>query len=318
MRPFALLVLGVTLAGMAQPPPPPDPDQVIRVDVELVNIFFSVRDRNGAYAARLTKDDFEVFEDGKPMELKAFSRETDLPLTIGLLVDVSKSQENLIGVEREASARFFSSVLRQKDMAFVISFGADVELLQDLTNSAAQLRASLKELRLNAGVYSPVNPGTVPTTPRGTVLYDAVFLAAADKLRDETGRKAVVLITDGNDYGSRVKMEKAIEEAQRSDAIIYSILYEDPMYTSGFYGGRSGEGPMRRLSEETGGRLFRVDRRLTLGQIYDEIQAEMRSQYALAYSPPPGERGGFRKIEIRPKQKGLKVQARKGYYAAKS
>lgn len=161
-------------------------------------------------------------------------------------MDVSGSQTALIEEERRASYRFFSQVLRKKDMAFIISFGVDTEELQDFTNSLPLLQKGLDSLKSNAGVsgYSPTGT-TVPSGNRGTVLYESVWLAAKEKLRSEVGRKALVVITDGNDFGSRIKIEKAIEEAQRSDAIIYVVLFEDPRYTSWAYGGMSGEGPMR-------------------------------------------------------------------------
>ncbi|MCC7154624.1 MAG: VWA domain-containing protein [Bryobacterales bacterium] len=317
--------IAAALCAVAQTPPaqpakpPAEPEEpVIKVEVDLVNVLFSVREKKGGYISDLTKDDFTVLEDGKQQDVKFFARETNLPLTIGLLVDVSKSQEALIEDERQASHRFFSQVLRPKDMAFLISFGVDSELLQDLTNSATLLKQGLAGLRLNAGAYSPTG-SPVPIAQRGTVLYEAIYLAANDRLKNEVGRKAIVVITDGNDVGSRIKIEKAIEEAQRADAIIYSVLYEDPRYTSGFYGGMSGEGPLKRMSEETGGRMFRVDRRYSLEQIYNEIQQELRSQYAIGYTPThPSRDGGFRKVEIRAKSKDLKVQARRGYYASGS
>lgn len=327
MRFRTLLALPLAAACLAQPPRPAPPaqpagqEQVIKVDVNLVNLFFSVRDRKNAYVGGLGKDDFQIFEDGKRQEAKFFSRETDLPLTIGLLVDVSRSQEALIEEERRASYRFFSQVLRQKDMAFLISFGVDSELLQDYTNSLPLLQKGLGALRLNAGVsgMSPTgSPVPVPGGGRGTVLYESVWLAAKEKLREEVGRKALVVITDGVDMGSRIKIEKAIEEAQRSDAIVYAILFEDPRYTSWQYGGMSGEGPLRRMAEETGGRLYRVDRRTTLDEIYSIIQQEMRSQYSASYTSTNEARdGGFRRIEVRTSNRDYKVQVRRGYYAQK-
>lgn len=304
-----------------QPPATPPEEPVIRVEVNLVNLFFSVRDRKGGYVSTLGKDDFTVYEDGKPQEIRFFSRETDQPLTLGLLVDVSRSQEALIEVERRASARFFERVLRQKDMAFLISFGVDAELLQDFTSSPALLARALDRLRLNAGVsaMSPTgSPVPLPGGPRGTVLYDAVWLASREKLRSEVGRKALIVITDGVDVGSRVKLEEAIEEAQRSDAIVYVILFEDPRYTSWQYGGVSGEGAMRRMAEETGGRVFRVSRRESLDDIYDTIQTELRSQYSIGYAPTNQARDGtFRRIEVKTRNRDYRVQVRRGYYAPK-
>jgi len=305
----------------AATPPPEDLGQTIKVDVDLVNLYFSVRDKRGGYIATLAKDDFDFYEDGKKQDPKVFAREADQSITVGLLVDVSGSQEALIEEERRASFRFFSQVLRKKDLAFIISFGSDNELLQDLTNSLPLLQKGLGQLRLNAGTggVGPT-PTTVPnpTGMRGTVLYEAVWLASQDMLRKEVGRKALVVITDGVDVGSRIKIEKAIEEAQRSDAIIYSVMFEDPRYTSWQYGGFSGEGPMKRLAEETGGRVFRVDRKNSLEDIYKTIQEELRSQYAAAYTPTNGAKdGSFRRLEIRAKNRDYKVQIRKGYYAPK-
>ncbi len=327
VRFLAALALLTCLAAQAQPPKPaPKPAEeeqpTIKVEVDLVNLFFSARDKKGGYISSLGRDDLEFFEDGKRQELKFFSRETDLPLTIGLLVDVSKSQEALIEEERRASFKFFSQVLRKKDIAFIISFGADSELLQDFTGSLPLLQKGLSELRLNAGVggISPTGPTVpIPGSNRGTVLYEAVWLAAKEQLREQVGRKALVVITDGNDVGSRIKIDKAIEEAQRSDAIIYSVLFEDPRYTSWQFGGMSGEGPMKRMAEETGGRVFRVDRRNTLEDIYNTIQQEMRSQYAAAYTPTNEAKDGtFRRIEARVRNsKDVKIQIRKGYYANK-
>jgi hypothetical protein len=205
-------------------------------------------------------------------------------------------------------------------MAFLMSFGSEAELLQDSTNSVTLLRRGLDNLKLKTGATGPL-PSPVPTInqPRGTVLFDAVYLAATDMLRSEVGRKAVVLITDGVDEGSRVKLTEAIEAAQKSDLIVYSILYVDP----NFYRGQGvmfsmGDGDLRKMSEDTGGHMFRVDRRTTLESVFQEIQDEMRSQYSIGYAAPGNTPPGtYRRVEVRAKQKGLKVQARKGYYAAK-
>jgi VWFA-related protein len=309
---LAAVAVAATIAGaVAQ-----DNEPLLKVDVNLVSVLFSVRDKKGALIPNLTKDDFKILEEGKEQTIRNFAKETDLPLTLGLLVDVSRSQENLIGVEREAAGQFFSQVLKPKDMAFLISFGSDAELLQDSTNSARLLRDGLNELRLSTSMSGagPL-PGPVPTAsqPKGTILFDAVSLAATEKLRHEVGRKAIVLITDGVDQGSRYDVHQAIEAAQKSDAIIYSIYYVDQGFY-GMFGGGSGD--LKRMSEETGGRMFKVDRKHTLQDIFDEIQNEMRSQYAIAYTPTDSTRNGeFRKIEIRTEKKDLKVQARKGYYA---
>lgn len=287
----------------------------IKVDVNVVNILASVRDKRGALINTLSKDNFTVLEDGKAQTIKYFTRQTDLPLTIGLLVDVSRSQENLIEIEKRAAYQFFSQVLQKKDVAFLISFGEDAELLQDLTGSARLLQTGLDRLRVSAPV-SGLHPGPVPTMdhPRGTVLYDAVYLAATDRLAREVGRKVVVVITDGVDEGSRLTRDASIEAAQKADTVIYAIYYVDPRAYGGW--GAPGDGALKKMAEQTGGRVFKVDRKHPLGDIFREIQDEMRSQYAIGYTPTNEARdGSFRRVELRVPDKDLKVQARAGYYA---
>ena len=294
-------------------------DEPIRVDVNLVSVLASVRGKSGGLLSNLQQSDFKIFEDGKEQAIKNFTRETDLPLTIGLLVDTSASQERLIDIEQRAASQFFTKVLRQKDEAFLIQFGAETELLQDSTNSPRLLQKGLQQLRLSVPIGG-LHPGPVPTAQNqaGTVLYDAVYLAANERLRKEVGRKASVMITDGVDTGSKTTRDKAIEAAQKADTIIYSIYYVDrgAYGFGGFGGGGNGEGELRRMSSETGGQVFRVDRNHSLDDIFREIQDEMRSQYALTYQPPNPKRDGtYHKIDIRMSNKDYKVQARKGYYA---
>jgi len=325
------LVVGAALPAWSQPekkkapqgstqlPPKVEPEDqsVIKVDVGLVNILFNVRTKKGGLVPDLPKEEFTVFEDGQEQTVKAFTRESNLPLTIGLLVDVSRSQERLIGIEQAASRQFFTSVLKPKDLAFIISFGMDAELLQDYTNSGKLLARALDGLKLNAPVMSPTGSPIPNNNPRGTILYDAIVLAAEEQLKGQVGRKVLVLITDGDDQGSRYTEKRAIEAAQRADAIIYSVYYVD----RGFYQGRmmmggGGESALKHMSDETGGRVYTVDRNHSLAEIYSEIERDVRSQYALAYSPTNSKQDGtFRKIEIRTSNKDFKVQARKGYYA---
>jgi VWFA-related protein len=234
-------------------------------------------------------------------------------------VDVSGSQRNLIDIERNAASQFFSAVIRKKDLAFLISFGEEAELLQDSTSSTQLLTKGLNDLRVSSGVQG-IHPGPVPTAsqPRGTVLYDAVYLAANEKLKGEVGRKAIVIITDGVDQGSKFSIGKAIEAAQKADAVIYSIDYSDPSAYGfgGFSIGGGGEGALRKMSDETGGRVYKVDRKHTLNDVFKELQEEMRSQYAIGYTPSNDSKdGSFRKIDIRLSNKDLKAQARKGYYS---
>lgn len=311
MRTFALILVAALLFAQDEP--------TIKVNVDVVNILFNVRDKRGGLVSNLSKDDFTIAEDGKQQDIKYFNRETDLPLTIGLLIDVSASQQNLIEIERNAASQFFASVLRPKDLAFLISFGSDAELLQDYTSSPQLLRKGLDGLQVNSDVGG-LQPGPVPTInhPRGTILYDAVYLAAAEQLKGQVGRKVLVLITDGEDEGSRYDIKKAIEAAQKADAIIYGFYYVDRAFYMGHgmvFGGVS-DSALRQLSEETGGHVFHIDRKTTLQDAFRELQDEMRSQYAIGYTPSNSAKdGSFRKIDIRTMNKDWKVQARKGYYA---
>ncbi len=302
-------------------------DSTIRVSVDLVNILFTVRSKHGGQLIpNLTKDDFKIYEDGRQQTIQRFSRETDLPLTLGLLIDISASQENLIDIERQAASAFFSSVIRPKDEAFLISFGKSTDLLQDYTNSPRQLTAALQDLRgdgqppmVGRGPIPNVNTGPIPTSgrPKGTLLFDAVYLASNEKLKSEVGRKALVLITDGDDQGSFYNRKTAVEAAQRADAIVYSIYYVDRyFYIGAGMIGSGGEGDLRKMSEETGGHVFSVSSKHPLSEIFKEIQDEMRNQYSIGYvSTNPKKDGTFRRIEIKTNQNDYRVQARNGYYA---
>ena len=309
---MALALLSTILIAQDIPP-------TIKVDVDVVNIFFNVRDKRSGLIGNLAKDDFTVFEDGKQQTVKYFTRETDLPLTLGLLIDVSVSQMNLVEIEKNAAYQFFGSVLRPKDLAFLISFGASADLLQDYTNSPKLLRKGLDGLQVNSDVGG-LHPGPVPTIshPKGTILYDAVYLASSDQLKGQVGRKALVLITDGEDQGSTYTIKQAIEAAQKADAIIYGFYYVDRAFymQNGWGFGGVSDSALRQLSEDTGGHIFHIDRKLSLQDAFKQLQDELRSQYSIAYTPTnPAKDGTFRRIEIRAGNKDYKVQARKGYYA---
>ncbi len=295
----------------------------LKVNVEVVQLFFNVKDKHGALIPNLNKSDFDIFEDGKPQTIKYFKAESDLPLTLGMLIDSSGSQQRVLDMEKEVGASFLENILRSKDEAFVISFDIDITLLQDFTNSVSRLRHALNAAKINTGGVScaggPIGPqGPIPcssTGPRGTALYDAVYLASHDELSHEVGRKAMILLTDGEDEGSRLKIKDAIEAAQKADAICYVLLIAD----RGFYGfgGYSGDSEMKKLTQQTGGRMIEVGNKIDkLRQAFDQIAQELRSQYNIGYSPTNTARdGSFRKVEIKPKQGNYKIQARSGYYA---
>jgi VWFA-related protein len=332
---LALLIGNAICAAGAQPPAQSTPEtpavadqqsdaqSTIRVDVDLVNVYFTVHAKKGnQLIPNLEKNDFKIYEDGKEQTIQHFSRETDLPLTLGLLIDISASQERLIDIERDAASAFFSNVIRKKDEAFLISFGKSTDLLQDYTSSPRQLTAALRDLQGDGG-FSPgmVNPGPIPTsgTPKGTLLFDAVYLASNEKLKSEVGRKALILITDGEDQGSTYPMRTAIEAAQKADAIIYSIYYVDRGFylQSGMWGGAGGgEHDLRKMSEETGGHVFTVDNKHPLNDVFRQIQDELRNQYSIGYQSSNSNRdGNFRRLEIKVDNSSYRVQARNGYYA---
>src|SRR5579862_9084682 len=323
------IVASVALASGAQQPqspaPPPDADQTgepLKVNVNVVQLFFNVKDKKGGLIPNLTKNDFELLEDGKPETIKYFTAESDLPLTLGILIDSSGSQQRVLEMEKEVGANFLSEILRPKDMAFVISFDVDSNLLQDFTNSSRRLREALNSARINAppsscGGLPGAGGGPLPcnSTPKGTVLYDTVYLAAHDELAKEVGRKAMILLTDGEDQGSQLKINDAIEAAQKADSICYVLLIAD----RGFYGfgGYSGDREMKKLAGETGGRVIEVGNKMDkLRDAFDQIAKELRSQYNIGYTPINAALDGtFRKVEIRTAKKDYKIQARSGYYA---
>jgi VWFA-related protein len=318
-----VLLLATCLAAQTSPKDAPDKDDqsvgTFKVSVDVVNIFFNVKDKHGLLIPDLKKDDFEVLEDGKPQTIKYFNAESNQPLTLGILIDTSVSQERVLPMEKEVGAAFLNNVLREKDLAFVISFDVNVDLLQDFTNAGRDLRAAMNRTRINGGGGGGGIPGLgggpIPNSnPRGTLLYDAVYLASNEKLRSEVGRKAMIILTDGEDQGSQMRLRDAVEAAQKADTMCYVLLIAD----RGFYGmgGYSGDRDMRHLTEETGGRMIEVGNKFEkLKQAFDQIAQELRSQYNIGYTPTNSKRDGtFRKVELRTKQ-GYKVQARKGYYA---
>ncbi len=323
------LCFSAWMAAQSQNPPPPssnqdqqppaseEPLQTFKAEVNVVNLFFNVKDKHGMLIPNLTKDDFQVFEDGKPQTIKYFSAESNQPLTLGIMIDTSASQTRVLTIEQESCAEFLRAVLRQKDLAFVINFDVDVNLDQDFTNNVRDLTRALNKMQINAGMSGPpgLGGGPIPTTPRGTLLYDAIYLGADEKLKNEVGRKAMIIFTDGEDQGSRLKIHDAIEAAQKADTICYVILIAD----RGFYGGfgYSGDYEMKKLAEQTGGRVIEVgNKQEKLRQAFDQIQNELRSQYNLGYSPTNTKLDGtYRKIQIHTKSGDYKVQARQGYYA---
>lgn len=320
------LMFGVVLAllcqlpGVAQQLPTGREQQeqqppVFRKNANLVNIFFTVKDKHGKLVPDLKKDEFEVLEDGKPQTIKYFAANSNQPLTLGILVDSSGSMQHMLPTEKIVAGDFLRQVLTDKDLAFVESFDVSADLLQDLTSDVHLLRAGLQRARINdaggggaAGIPG-IGQGPVPVSrPKGTLLYDGVYLASDEILSRQVGRKAVVVLTDGVDQGSQTRLKEAIEAAQKADVICYVLLISDPMY-----GGDSHD--MGMMAEQTGGRIITVNHPDKLQKAFAEISDELRSQYSIGYTPANEKADGtFRKIEIKSKDK-YKIQARKGYYA---
>jgi VWFA-related protein len=337
----------------------------ISVNVKVVNVLATVRDKHGKIVSDLAQGDFTLEEDGKPVTIRYFAHETNLPLTLGLLVDTSMSQRRVLDQERAASKTFLDQVLHEKDTAFLIHFDKEVELLQDLTASRAKLESTLESLKTPQPTQEDNPPdsggrsggGGWPGGGRsgggggggrhgghhaGTLLYDAVYLASNELMAKQQGRKAVVILSDGVDRGSKESLESAIESAQRADTIVYSVLFKDDeeygrrggfgfpggMGGPGMGGGRRGGGPrepeeqrpdgkkiLARISKETGGRMFEVSKKQPIEQIYSSIQEELRNQYNLGFTPEKNETAGYHKLLLKAKPKDVAVQARDGYYA---
>lgn len=340
---FALLTASWPLSVCAQIAPSPDappkssaPDTAdtqddsasvatLKVTANLVSLYFTVKDKRNALVPNLTKDDCAVSEDKNPQKLKNFSAEVDQPLTLGILLDTSGSQQNVLPLEQQTGSQFLQRVLRSKDEAFLISFDVNVDLLQDYTSNPRTLERAMNKAEINTAggngaMGGPgVGQGTIPTqgTPKGTLLYDAVYLAAHDKLKQEAGRKALILLTDGGDQGSSTKPSQAIEAAQKSNVIVYVILIADRGFYGGYLGGFTGDSQMKKLSDDTGGRLIDVGNNgKKLEAAFKQIEDELRTQYVASYTPTNNKLdGSYRKVAVECKGDGLKVQARKGYYA---
>jgi VWFA-related protein len=299
------------------------PVATIKVNVNLVDVLFIVKDKAGNLVPHLTRDDCTVSEDKQPQALTSFVAETHQPLTLGILLDTSGSQERVLSLEQDAGSKFVERVLKQKDEAFLLSFDVGVDLLQDFTNNPHQLAQAMSKAEINtaggngAGGIPGAGGGTVPTIgkPKGTLLYDAVFLAATQKMNQETGRKAMILLTDGEDQGSRTRIDEAIAAAQRSSVIVYTILIADRSVYA--VSGYSGYSAMKKLTEETGGRLIDVGNNgKKLEAAFQQIEDELRTQYVATYTPSNAKLdGSFRKLSVECRGDGMKVQVRKGYFA---
>ena len=333
---LAAVVLALTLSGSDLPG---QEQPRIAVEVKTVSVLATVRDRHGKIVPDLAKDDFLLVEDGRPQVINYFAREKDLPLRLGLLVDTSLSQRRVLDQERSASYAFLDNLLRaDKDVAAVVNFDRDVTLLQDFTSSRPRLQTALQQLETprmdTQGVRGP-NPRGTGGARRGggTLLYDAVYLASDELMNKQKGRKALIILSDGVDHGSKETLAEAIETAQRADTIVYSILFSDEEAYShygghgmGPHGGHSGRYPpqqerpdgkkiLEQISKQTGGRLFEVSKKEPVDKIYADIEEELRNQYSLGYTPQKDLQPGYHKIHLSTHNRELKVQARDVYYS---
>ncbi len=298
------------LGPSALPQEPAAQGPVIKSEVSLVNVFATVRDKKKHIIPSLKKEDFRVFENDQEQKIAFFTNERALPITLALLIDTSGSEQNRLPAEQDAASRFLSQVLRKGDEAMVVSFDMDVDLLSDFTDDHGQLQRAIRRAQVNAG-GPMITPGTLPSGPNGTHFYDAVYVACSEKLAGEAGRKALVIITDAEDFGSKVRLEEAIEAAERTDAVVHVLLVHDPGY---------GTRPdvAKKMAEETGGRVIDVSSEKHLQEAFDQIAEELRDQYTVSFYPTnPARDGKFRKIKVETTDKELKVLARKGYYAPK-
>ena len=285
-------------------------EPVFSTEVKVVNVLATVRDGNGALITGLSQEEFALSEDGRPQTIRYFSRETDLPLTLGLAVDTSASQRRVMDAERGATLRFLDSVVREKkDRVFLMQFDSHVQMKQPLTSSVGKLEDALAFVDTETRRQLQIQGGG------GTLLYDAVVEASDEVMRKLTGRKALIVLSDGVDFGSDGTLEDAVAAAQRAETLVYSILYSDPG-AYGFLGGHDGRRVLERLASESGGTFFEVSKKHSLDEIFDILQQELRSQYSLGYvSDKPVTISEFRAIQLTARKKGWVVDVRHRYWA---
>jgi VWFA-related protein len=347
-------------AGSDSPDRPDNSERVlVGPVVRLVNVPATVRDKHGKILTNLTANDFTLQEDSHPVNIQYFSKDSNLPLILGLLVDTSMSQRSVIDQEKSASGTFLDQVLRDKDSAFLIHFDKEVELLQDLTSSHQKLETAIESLQTRSLRDEDNNsraggPGSDDDDSRrqgrgrsahrgGTTLYDAIYLASDELMKKQQGRKALVIVSDGVDRGSKETLESAIESAQRADTLVYSVYFKGEEnfgeHRGGFSypgmggpmgggGGRRGGGRrepeeqradgkkvLERISKETGGRMFEASsKKDALDKIYASIEEELRNQYSLGFTPDKSDSAGYHKLQLTTKQKDDHTQARDGFY----
>jgi VWFA-related protein len=291
------LFSGASLIARGQEP-------IFTSGVQVVNVLATVRDKKGAILSGLKKDDFTILEDGRAQKISYFTAETNLPLTIGLLIDTSISQTKMLDAERAASFRFVDQVLREnKDHVFIMQFDLAVQTPQPLTSSRNELSKAL------TFVDTPTRNQLRSQIGGGTLLYDAIVEASEDIMKKQQGRKALIVLSDGGENGSDATLTQAIEAALRAETLIYSIFYSD-----GSYG--NSRGIMRDLAKNTGGGYFEVSKKFPIDQVYAVIEEDLRNQYSLGFvTDRPTEVSQFRKLQLAVDRPGMVVQSRDRYWA---
>jgi len=296
----------------------PQAQKPLQVNTELVSVFITVRNKEHGIVNDLKQDDFRVFEDGQEQKVAFFSKDVNMPISLGILIDTSGSQTDVLGAEQDAASRFVHEVLRKKDEAMLLSFDLDIDLLADFTEDPSVLEAAIRRTVINApAAGAGGTTGTVPSGQNGgTDLYDAIYLAAHDKLASEAGRKAIIVLTDAEDTGSKLNLNDCIEAAQRADTVVHVLLISDEGFYMRALMGYSGAMVARKMADQTGGRVIEVHNTKSLEKAFDELSEELRLQYVVGYYPTNIKRdGGFRKLRVEIKRPDLKILARRGYYA---
>ncbi len=288
----------------------------IKSTTSQVNLYAIVRDRRGRLVSNLDKKDFVLAEDGAAQQIRNFSRETDVPLSLGVLIDTSPSQARLMAKEQGSAKLFLRSVLQSSDQAFVIHFDVDIEVLQDFTNSSTLLATALDNMQINYTGKSILPAASPNAHPGATRLYDALYLASNELMKTRYGRKVLVLVTDGEDQGSSVDWKNAMQASEKADVIVYTIVVTDPDFYTLMQLPYHGSTTMQKLSAATGGRTIRTASVQDLGAAFDQIAAELRSEYLLSYSPSnQSQSGGYRVIRLQVPGHNYAVATRRGYYA---
>src|SRR5579862_3642441 len=311
----ALCLPLLTSAGASPQQPVDEPTgRSIKATSVAVDVYAIVEGRGGRLIRNLSQDDFELTDDARPQKITNFSQETNAALSLGIAIDTSLSQGQLLSTEQKAAKKFLDSVLQSADRAFVMNFDVDVKLLKDFTNSPAELAHAIDSAEINQTGRSVLPEGTARPAG-GTHLYDAVYLASNELMKERVGRKVLVLVTDGQDQGSKINLQKSIESAEKSDVIVYSIIVSDPEFYSLLGGTYHGDSSIRKLDLETGGRTIRLKSVEEIGSAFDQIARELRAQYLLGYFPSNLRHdGSFRRIRVTVRSHNCRVRTRTGYY----